>query len=80
MLALVIACASGWGTATAASTRLPQPTGLPVVLLAGAAAYWAAFWAAGGVNRRDRLRVRTLARRMAPTMAERIFARGDGPG
>jgi O-antigen/teichoic acid export membrane protein len=78
MLALVIACASGWVTAAAASARLPQPIGLPVVLLAGAAAYWAAFWAAGGVNRRDRLRVRTLAQKMAPTMAERIFARGDG--
>jgi hypothetical protein len=73
MLVLPLAYAAGFGAAHGVQVLLPSAFALPLSLGAGAAAYAAAFLVCGGLNERDRGRLREVT-----AMLRRRFGRGGG--
>lgn len=61
--ALAVAYAAGFAAANGVEHAVPSTAGLPLCLLAGAAAYSVVLLACGGVNERDRHRLADLADR-----------------
>jgi O-antigen/teichoic acid export membrane protein len=75
MLALPLAYAAGFAAAHGVQALLPSAFALPLCLAAGALAYAAAFLVCGGLNGRDRRRLRE-----AIAILRARFGRGDETG
>ena len=78
MAALLVAYATGFASSRAVLSALPDVVGLPAALGIGSIAYAAVFVALGGVNERDRERLRSVrglvARRLARRRGQRTVA------
>jgi hypothetical protein len=73
MAILPLAYGAGFAAAHGVQTLLPSAFALPLCLAAGAIAYAVAFLLCGGINRRDRGRLRE-----ATAMLRARFGRSDG--
>jgi O-antigen/teichoic acid export membrane protein len=68
-LAVVVAYAAGYAAARVVDQSVAGALGLVAAVPAGCVAYAAAFVAAGGVNRRDQARLRSVLARLRPALA-----------